>query len=39
MLQGQIEKYAGSQELADVNNLLKMIFVFCNDKLMYEERL
>ncbi len=35
----QIERYSKAQDFYDVDNLLKIVFVFCNDKLVYEERL
>ncbi len=34
----QIEKYSSSEEFLEIDNLLKMIFVFCNDEVVYEER-
>jgi hypothetical protein len=34
----QIVRYSGSPDFEGIDNLLKMVFVFCNDKLVYEER-
>jgi hypothetical protein len=35
----QLEQYSVSSEFADFDNLLKVILVFCNDKLIYDEKL
>ncbi len=35
----QIDKYATSNEFVEMDNLLKMIFVFSNDKVVYEEKI
>lgn len=35
----QLEKYSSSPEFTGIDNLLKVVFVFCNDKLVYDKRL
>jgi hypothetical protein len=35
----QIDKYSASEEFVGMHNLLKIIFVFCNDKVVYEQRI
>lgn len=35
----QIDKYSASGEFAGMHNLLKFIFVFCNDKVVYDEKI
>ena len=33
----QLEQYSSSEEFLEVPNLIKIIFVFCNDKVVYDE--
>jgi hypothetical protein len=35
----QLQQYSKAPEFAGMDNLLKVVFVFCNDKLAYDERL
>jgi hypothetical protein len=35
----QLEQYSKSLEFAGMDNLLKVVLVFCNDKLVYDEKI